>query len=413
MAALQRQADISQAPSDLPCVEVAGAGHLPGTDVLFDLNSAVVKSDGVSAIAAFVASWVKSGSTDEVFVDGWASTEGTQLLNWRLSCDRAEAVKAALVSGGVPATKITTFAHGETTEFSATDPTKDRRAIITRPPARAPVPAPTPAPAPEPAPAPAAVPSITSETVAALPTPRTRTTIGVGEEVNLTYSAGTTRWTTSGPAGRIRGLLSNDAGDTVKLTAPDTAQFIVVTAGSATLTFLVVPPTDVHMDRFPGTGIKHTLNRANSGIATLPFLLPDIVNFYNVVYHEMDVVGVPTTPGVYSCNPFSKGHCGHGGSGPCGDLTLTNTVVSGKGTQASRGDCAYSGSCGPPPYTPGSVTLTIPYEYKVGGGPFHQFCLVTQIHTLAPDASTLTSYKAGASGFTTVAAATSKIPQCP
>lgn len=168
------------------------------------------------------------------------------------------------------------------------------------------------------------------------------------------------------------------------------------------------------MDREPGTGVKHTLNQADSGIQTRVFLGPDTVNFSRVRYRELNVAGVPTTPGVYSCNTFSTGHCSGATAGACPDKALTDTVVAGKGTQSVLGDCAYSGHCGTaPPFVPGSITVNIPYEYKVGTGAFRAIRNVAQIHTLDADASTLTSSKAGATGSTTVAAAGVVIPQCP
>ena len=114
--------------------------------------------------------------------------------------------------------------------------------------------------------------------------------------------------------------------------------------------------------------------------------------------------------------PFSGGHCSAGGGGaPCPDNPLSNIVVAGFGTQdLPPPDCAYSGHCGgTPPFAPGSVSLSIPYEYKVGTGAFHAITNVPQVHTLAADASTLTTSKAGASGSTTVAAASLALAQCP
>jgi peptidoglycan hydrolase-like protein with peptidoglycan-binding domain len=265
---------------------------------------------------------------------------------------------------------------------------------------------PKPAPAP---PKPAPPQSIASETVALTPGARTRTKIGVGEEVKLTHSPGSAAWTTTG------GTLSAASGVTVILTAPDTAQRITVTAGTTTLAFDVLAPDSVSMNREPGTGVKHTLNRADSGIQTRIFLGPDTVNFNKVIYHELDVAGTVTSPGAFSCNPASGGHCGAGGGGAaCPDLLLTTEVVAGKGTRAVRGDCAYSGDCGTsPPIPPGSLTLSIPYEYKVGAGAFHRFAIVAQVHSLAADASTLNTDKAGAHGDTRVAATSVVIPSCP
>jgi peptidoglycan hydrolase-like protein with peptidoglycan-binding domain len=281
------------------------------------------------------------------------------------------------------------------------------------PPGPAPAP-PGPAPAP-PGPAPAPPESITSQTVATSPGVRTRTTIGVGEAVNLTHAPGSAAWTTSvGPA-----PLSATNGDRVIFTAPDTfpakTQRITVTAGAATKDFDVTAPTSVAMDREPGTGVLHKLNRPRSGIQTRVFLGPDSVNFSNRVrYRELDVAAV-ASPGVYSCNPGSGGHCNAGGGGaPCNDKGLINTVVAGMGTQSEFGDCACSGDCNqPPPFVAGRLTINIPYEYRVGAGAFHSITSVLQVHTLEPDLSTLTSSKAGANGTTTVAAGTVSLPGCP
>jgi peptidoglycan hydrolase-like protein with peptidoglycan-binding domain len=277
------------------------------------------------------------------------------------------------------------------------------------PPGPAPAP-PGPAPAPPgPAPAPARG-AITSQTVATSPGLRTRTTIGVGEQVTLTHSLGTaaTAWVaTAGtflpPAGAT--------GKVVVFAAPDTAQTVTITTSGVTITLTIVAPTGVHMDRFPGSGVKHTLNRADVGIETQPFLLPDNVNFNKVIYHELDVAGTTAAP--FPCG-LPPGHCGVGGGGAaCGDLPMTATVVAAKGTKSAQSDCAYMGSCGTtPPFTPVVLTIAIPYEYKVGTGPFHAFRTVNQVHALLADKSTLTTDKAGAHGATKVASPTSTAGPC-
>jgi hypothetical protein len=99
----------------------------------------------------------------------------------------------------------------------------------------------------------------------------------------------------------------------------------------------------------------------------------------------------------------------------CPDKTVTNTVVAGMGTQSTLGDCALSGDCcgAAVPFVAGNVSLSIPYEYKVGAGAFHAITNVPQLHSLGADLTTLTSSKAGATGSTTVAAASASIAQCP
>ncbi|MCK4791236.1 MAG: DUF4157 domain-containing protein [Desulfobacteraceae bacterium] len=317
-----------------------------------------------------------------VEVHGYASVDGNATFNENLSCARALKARTVLTSAGITAGRISVVKHGPTP-----GPTADRRSVVISSTA---APGPTP---PTPAP-PTPSPVITSQTVATSPGVRTRTNIGVGEEVNLTHSAGSVTWATTA------GTFSATTGVTVRLTAPDTAQTVTVTAGGATKAFTVIAPTGIHMDRFSGTGIRHTQHLPDSGIQTRPFLLPDNVNLYNVQYREVDVPA--TASGHWTCQ-IGDGHDAHPAT-----LTLGSTVVAGKGTRANARDSAYSGHCGSAaPLTPGHKTWAIPNEYKVGSRPFHRFVTVTQVHTLAADASTCTSDKAGAHGDTTVAAATS------
>ena len=369
-AKIQRLGDLSKVPP-MPCpvANTSSAGALALTS-LFPTSSTSLSPDQKNDIATFVISWKASGGTDTLRVDGYASTIGADELNWRLSCERAFAVANELQINGVPNNMIEFFAQGETSEFGLQG--NNQRADITMI-------------------APPPVPKITSETVVRSPGSRERTTIGVGEEVNLTHSLGgpSTAWTTTA------GSLSAATGATVLFTAPDTKQNVTITADGASITFRVLAPNAVHMDNV-GAVVKHHNNLPDSGILTDVFLLPDNVNFSKVTYRELDVVGVPT-PGVYSCNTFSGGHCAPAGLGPCGDKAVTDTVVAGKGTKSVLGDCAYSGHCGgAPPFAPGSITVTIPYQYKVGAGRFRRFSTVTQLHVLAADASTLTTDKAGA-----------------
>jgi len=248
--------------------------------------------------------------------------------------------------------------------------------------------------------------TITSEMVVALPSPKTRTDIGVGEKVDLTHTPGSATWTTTG------GKLDKTTGDKVRLTAPDTAQTITVSAGAAKIDFQVFAPNDVHMDLL-NKNIKHQKGHADSGIATQPFLLPDNVNFSNVSYHEVNTGAVVTAPGAYSCLS-GWGHCKKKAGGVCPELFMTDNVVAGKGTEGVSFDCVHSGDCQQsPPFTPGSITFAIPYEYQVGNLGFHKFKTVDQLSELAADGSTLNSEKAGAKGSTTVGADTVILTECP
>jgi len=239
--------------------------------------------------------------------------------------------------------------------------------------------------------------TLTSETVATQPSNRARTKIGVGEQVDLTVSGGSATWSVSGG-----GRLSATSGGTVRFTAGDRAASATITAqapgSTCSITFTIVEPSGVSMTRYPGTGIKHSVNRPDVGIQTAIYFLPDDVSFYRLQYHEVDVPCVCT--GVYM--PFNGvGHDPHPAT-----LSLSQDVVAGLGTKCNAMDSVYSGDPGTPaPFAPVVETFPIPYEYKVIGGAWHRFATVNQVCALA--GTNLTASKAGAAGATTVAAATS------
>ena len=242
---------------------------------------------------------------------------------------------------------------------------------------------------------------IVSRTFQRKPGSNTRTTVGVGEEVNLTYTGGSTTWTATA------GTFDKTVGARVRWTAPDTAQSVTITAGTASIVFTVLAPSAVFMERRGGR--QHTINHADTGVRMRPFLLPDNVNFYRVVYRELDVNATAT--GVWSCfNSPPVGHCDAGGGGaPCPDIFVSNKVVGGKGTDTDEDDCAYSGDClTTPPFAPGNIQFNIPHEYRiVGSSSYHSFAPVLQIHTLASDRVTLSTRKDRATDTLNVSAPTS------
>jgi outer membrane protein OmpA-like peptidoglycan-associated protein len=125
-------ADISKVPAPPFCIPVAGPGHVTGKlDFEFPQSGVALSARQVADIAAYAAAWKRAGSVQDVQVNGWASCEGDQRLNWRLSCERAEAVKRKLIDNGVTPSKVTTFAHGASSEFSTSDLKPNRRAILT------------------------------------------------------------------------------------------------------------------------------------------------------------------------------------------------------------------------------------------------------------------------------------------
>ena len=125
---------------------------------------------------------------------------------------------------------------------------------------------------------------IQHQCVATTPTDQTRTTIGVGEEVDLTAcgAPGTVTWTTSA------GTVSPTTGTSTTLTAPDRKATALVTAsyngGSCTKSFSVIEPTAINMLRVL---VKHDYNTATIGMKPHVFVAPDSVNFGAVSVREL------------------------------------------------------------------------------------------------------------------------------
>jgi outer membrane protein OmpA-like peptidoglycan-associated protein len=125
-------ADISKVPPPPFCVPVTGPGHVSGKlDFEFPLSGVSLDTKQLTDIASYAATWKKAGGVQDLQINGWASCEGDQRLNWRLSCQRAEVVKQKLVDNGVTPGKVATFAHGASSEFSTSDLKPNRRAILT------------------------------------------------------------------------------------------------------------------------------------------------------------------------------------------------------------------------------------------------------------------------------------------
>ena len=90
----------------------------------------------MALLSSVAAAFHGGGGATTLRIDGFASVSGPDELNWRLSCDRAEAVAAELMaptdgSPGVPAANVSMVSHGETPEFSATNLQANQRATIT------------------------------------------------------------------------------------------------------------------------------------------------------------------------------------------------------------------------------------------------------------------------------------------
>lgn len=143
---VQRLGDPSRVPPDMTCPIPPGPAPNVTDHLLFPNAVSSLSPLQVQQIDNFVANWQVSGENASVRIDGFASTPGSDELNWRLSCERAQAVANEMQhpsdgTPGIPATHIEVFAQGETAEFGAAP--ENRRVNIFIPSAPPPPPPPS------------------------------------------------------------------------------------------------------------------------------------------------------------------------------------------------------------------------------------------------------------------------------
>jgi hypothetical protein len=244
-------------------------------------------------------------------------------------------------------------------------------------------------------------PKITSETIVTKPVNRARLKVGVGEKINLTFNLGAATWTTSA------GVLSVASGTTTRLTVPDRAASVKVTAVDATgakaeITFNVIEPSGVLMERAAGTGIWHQINIPSVGIRTSIYIQPADVSFENIEIVEDDCPGIVTG---YFVGTTLDG-ISHGSHG-AGTKVGVGPVVAGKGSKVLGQDTAQSGYCNfGLPYSNGTFLWAIPWEFSVGTGSNKLFATVNQ-NFLIDTAGAMDVSKAGATGHAALADRTS------
>jgi len=241
--------------------------------------------------------------------------------------------------------------------------------------------------------------SITSQTVAQQPPDIHRTTLGVGEVVSLALMGGdgSTTWELKGA-----GNLAELSGADVMYMASGSPGEVEITAkantcsSSPSIKFNVIAPSTVVMQNSMSSGNNycHTRDHPDLGFVTNVFIGPDTVSFENVSFQEVN--GLFTVSGVYGCEK-GEFHCPNG----CSPVSaLQNTVLPGKGTQLDGMDTVYSGDpaaiCGvAPPYTPGQIGISIPWQWYLDNTNPVTFLNVTQDVQLGANGSTLNASKAG------------------
>jgi OOP family OmpA-OmpF porin len=98
-------------------------------DSLFDFDKAVLKPAGKEKLDD-LASKIEGMNVEVVVATGYTDKIGSEKYNDRLSLRRAQAVKAYLVSKGVPANKIYTEGKGKRNPVKTDCNQKNRKALI-------------------------------------------------------------------------------------------------------------------------------------------------------------------------------------------------------------------------------------------------------------------------------------------
>jgi hypothetical protein len=194
-----------------------------------------------------------------------------------------------------------------------------------------------------------------SQTVATVPANRARSTIGVGEEVNVSLNgttASSVTWSVSGG-----GTLSSMSGASTTFTAPYSAGASTVSATvngtTCSTNFTVLAPSGV---QFIQLGTKHTQGILDAGFHAQCVISPTSVSCYNIEIRELNATATAT--GCFSCKNGaihpSWTQQGAGWLTPAQNNYLPAIV-----------DYSYQAAC--PPYTgpgPGSFSWTIPWNYR-------------------------------------------------
>ncbi len=217
--------------------------------------------------------------------------------------------------------------------------------------------------------------TLTSRTLAEVPKDRTRTKVGVGEEVIVSIMpAESVTWSVSIGGGSV----SPPSAPATAFTAGDSAGSSTVKATRAdgsicTLTFNVIEPSGGFLQRKPGTGVWHIHGKPSVGYQAELFLLPDDVSFEFVEFAE----GLTHA----KCTGYFKSREGYQHDPtPQGFLVILPPVVPGKGSKVEgHDDIRGTDDDLGPPYSDGTFLWEIPWKFRVSGGSPKQFTTMKQL----------------------------------
>lgn len=206
--------------------------------------------------------------------------------------------------------------------------------------------------------------SIVSQTVKAIPEPRTRLCVGVGEEVDLTLTPdvpGVITWSKQGD-----GSISPTTGKTIRFTAGEVAASTTISAscsiGSATISFTTIPPTEGSV---VDPTLSHQLSRYPLGIRVCPnwYIGPTTVNLSKTTIAEQ------------TCDPVVDGYFLRYSTYshiPGTPAPVTDTPSS-WGWKCAGYDDVRARLADPVvhPYTNGTFSWPIPWHYEINGNSYY------------------------------------------
>jgi len=232
--------------------------------------------------------------------------------------------------------------------------------------------------------------TITSETIATVPADRTRTTVGVGEEVTLTVNPAPATWSVSGA-----GTVSPSSGASVTFRAGERAGSATVEAVGAgcccSITFTVVEPSGIMMSRT--SLVRHTQGEPDCGFLARPYVQPANVSFHNAEVREKNS---PATAMGYYLSFNGIRHQPEPQNESSWFMVLE--CVEGLGSAAVCRDEIYSGYTDVPVGV-GLMTFPITWEFHVGSGAEKAMPDFEQRHEVTA-AGVCTTSKGGASETT-------------
>jgi len=371
---IQRAGDPAFLPTPFACPHDLAPGRPAGTDILFSVGGFTITPAHTVQLTTVRDSWRTAGGTEDVLVHGYASTQGEQEPNWTLSCNRAEAVKTELVRLGIPAVRVNVVAHGESTDFSASNAPNQHAVVSTSPGGILPL-------------------------AAGVLTPRDNfarrslTRFGVGEVVDLSFLSlparpaadfGGLEWHLAAGVGALTGVTNIGTGTYTAPAAAGNARLELrvaagATAGRVISTHLItiVIPIRVNMTAVAGSAPTFggwgnppiAVGTWGAGFRANVFVDPKNVSFQGVVFNEGTATGVVTGSFLSSraglVHPVSVFGAGRGGN------ATTGTPVGPAGTQDgiwTWGGVSPTTILGMQFCGVSSFVWPIPWQFSVSGG---------------------------------------------